>query len=63
MTNDMKGKKRKQNKDLEYLQSVWHHLPWWLRTKIFLIVIYYAETRWFREIPLRWIEYQIRKDK
>lgn len=59
----MVKKEEERDKNLEYIMSVWHRLPWWLRAKIYLTVIWYAKTRWFREIPIRWIEYQIRKER
>ena len=58
----MEEKKKKRDKDLEYIIFVWHRLPWWLKAKIYLTAMWYAKTRWFREIPIRWVEYQIRKE-
>ncbi|MBE7433265.1 MAG: hypothetical protein HS100_05070 [Anaerolineales bacterium] len=59
----MEEKKKKGNKDLKYIKSVWHKLPWWLQIKIAFITMWYAKTYWIRQIPMRWIKYQIEKER
>ena len=55
----MEEKKKERNENLEYINSVWHKLTWWQQKKIYFTVLWYAKTRWFREIPIRWVDYKV----
>lgn len=51
-----------RDKDLEYINFVWHRLTWWQQKKIYFRVVWYIKTQWFRNVPLRWIKYQLKKE-
>ncbi len=58
-----KNKEKKKNRELEYIISVWPKLTYWQQMHIFLLVCFYLAQSQIRQIPFRWIEYQIELER